>query len=71
MRHWGNLPVPFLRYPAEWDRYGRSHAGVIRNQQMARVATHLVAFWDGASTGTASMIKMATNDGLSVRVVCV
>ncbi len=65
---WPDREFPFLRYPAEWDRYGK-RAGMIRNQQMARVASHLVGFWDGASPGTKAMIDMATADGLMVRVV--
>lgn len=55
-------------FPAEWKRYGRA-AGMIRNQQMAWYATHLIAFWDGQSSGTRSMIEMAKRDGLEVRVV--
>lgn len=68
MARWPDRVAPFLRYPAEWDRYDK-RAGMIRNQQMAREATHLVAFWDGESPGTNSMIDMATADGLKVRIV--
>ena len=57
--------VPF---PAEWQRYGKA-AGMIRNQQMAWYGTHLLAFWDGESPGTRTMIDMAQRDGLVVRVV--
>lgn len=60
--------VPFMRFPAEWDRYGKQ-AGMIRNQQMAWAATHLVAFWDGESRGTRDMIRCAEESGLRVRVV--
>jgi hypothetical protein len=56
------------RYPADWDRYGRS-AGYKRNVQMAKVATHLVAFWDGQSRGTKHMIDIAVRLGLTVVVV--
>lgn len=55
------------RYPADWDRYGRS-AGYKRNQKMAKVATHLVAFWDEQSRGTRHMISIAIEAGLTVRV---
>jgi len=68
MSRWGNRTVPFMRYPAEWDRYLKP-AGMIRNQQMSRASSHLVVFWDGQSRGTKSMIDMATQDGLRVRVV--
>lgn len=55
------------RYPAEWDKYGRS-AGYKRNEQMAEVADVLVAFWDGQSRGTMHMINIAKNKGLRVFV---
>lgn len=55
------------RYPADWNRYGKS-AGYKRNEQMAYEATHLVAFWDGKSRGTKHMIDIACANGLNVRV---
>ena len=55
------------RYPADWDRYGRS-AGYKRNVQMAKAATHLVAFWDGESRGTKHMIDIAKELDLTIRV---
>ena len=54
-------------YPAEWDVYGRA-AGPIRNEQMASVATHLIAFWDGSSRGTQNMINLAHRYGLDTRI---
>ena len=55
------------RFPAEWDRYGKS-AGVIRNEKMAKNADALVAFWDGRSHGTKNMIDFASAYGLEVRI---
>lgn len=55
-------------FPADWDRYGKS-AGYIRNEEMAKNADALVAFWDGKSRGTKSMIKLAHQYGLRVRVM--
>lgn len=54
------------RFPAEWERHGKA-AGGIRNQLMAWYGTHLVAFWDGVSRGTASMRQIGFQDGLKVR----
>jgi hypothetical protein len=56
------------RFPAWWRYHGKK-AGPLRNFKMAWRATHLVAFWDGKSRGTKSMIEMATREGLRVRVV--
>ena len=56
------------RYPADWNKYGRS-AGYKRNLQMANNADALVAFWDGVSKGTNHMIDIAKEKQLQVRVV--
>lgn len=63
--------VPVTKFPAKWKRddgridYG---AGLARNIEMADYATHLVAFWDGQSRGTAHMIRTAKDKGLKGRV---
>lgn len=54
-------------FPANWSKYGKA-AGHIRNQEMANVGDALVAFWDGKSRGTESMIKYALEKGLKVIV---
>lgn len=59
--------VPCERFPADWDRFGRS-AGYRRNEQMADHAEALIALWDGASRGTKYMIDIATRKGLRVYV---
>jgi hypothetical protein len=55
------------QYPADWKLYGRS-AGYRRNEQMAKDATHLIAFWDGESRGTKHMVDIAVAADLEVRV---
>lgn len=54
-------------FEADWASFGRS-AGPKRNAQMAEYATHLIAFWDGESKGTMSMIKLAKKNNLDVKV---
>lgn len=58
-------------FPAEWDKYGKS-AGYRRNAEMAKYAVEgkekgvigvLIAFWDGKSKGTKSMIDLAKRYG--------
>ena len=57
-----------IRYfPADWDKHGRA-AGIIRNEEMARNADALAAFWDGTSTGTKNMIETAQRYGLAIRI---
>ena len=55
-------------HPADWIRHDRA-AGPIRNEQMAQRADALVAFWDGQSPGTKSMIDLARKYKLKVRVI--
>ena len=55
-------------YPALWEKHGAT-AGPIRNAEMAKNATHLLAFHDGKSRGTAHMIKVAKQKGLSVEII--
>lgn len=55
-------------HPADWERHGKA-AGPIRNAEMAEVADALIAFWDGQSRGTKSMIDLAKRKGLQVAVV--
>lgn len=54
-------------FPADWDRLGK-RAGFVRNRQMAKNADALIAFWDGKSPGTASMIQLAQDYKLKVAV---
>ena len=44
----------------EWEKYGRA-AGPIRNKKMVECADLVIAFWDGRSKGTSSLIKYAQN----------
>lgn len=50
--------LPWVEFPADWDKYGKS-AGYIRNAEMNKVATDLIAFWDAVSRGTKNMIDIA------------
>jgi hypothetical protein len=59
---------PIDPHPANWPMLGK-RAGFVRNLTMANCADALVAFWDGESPGTRSMIDIALRQGLEVRVV--
>ncbi|MDY6291110.1 MAG: DUF2493 domain-containing protein [Succiniclasticum sp.] len=64
--------IPVKRFPADWLQYGKV-AGPIRNREMAEYASEgegvLVAFWDGKSRGTASMIRIAEKAGLQIKTI--
>lgn len=63
-----NHGLSVTRFPAEWERYGKS-AGYKRNAQMAEYADAAIVFWDGKSKGSRHMIDLAKQRGLQVRVV--
>lgn len=64
--------IPVKRFQADWFAYGKA-AGPIRNRKMAEYAAErdgmLVAFWDGKSRGTASMIRIAEKAGLQIKTI--
>lgn len=55
-------------YPADWNRYGKT-AGFIRNEEMAKTAAILIAFWDGKSHGTKHMINTAKLYNLRINII--
>lgn len=55
------------RFPADWEKNGKK-AGPIRNEEMAKFADVLVAFWDGESKGTRDMINRALKYNCEVHV---
>lgn len=46
------------RFPADWKNHGLS-AGPIRNERMAKYSDACACFWNGISSGTASMIRLS------------
>lgn len=65
--------LSIVRFEANWDRF-QNAAGPIRNEKMAKYAAEvdrkmLIAFWDGQSKGTGSMIDLAKKHGIEVHVV--
>lgn len=56
------------RFEANWDKNGKA-AGIIRNEEMAKYSTHLIAFWDGKSAGTKDMISKAKKFNLNTRII--
>lgn len=73
--------IPIVKMPAKWNdftvtpchvktRYDgakyNTYAGHIRNRKMAEYATHLILIWDGKSSGSASMRKLAVEHNLKI-----
>ncbi len=60
--------IPVEKYPAEWDKYGKS-AGYRRNKIMVDRATAIIVFWDGESRGTKHTIDLAQANNKLLKVV--
>ena len=52
----------------EYERYGRA-APIVRNKQIVDYADKVIAFWDGSSRGTLSVIKYAEKTGKKCEVI--
>jgi len=67
-----SLNWPFMRFPADWEKYGRA-AGPIRNQQMLDEGRPdlILAFHDNIehSKGTSDMVRRARKAGIPVEVI--
>lgn len=60
--------IPLKLFPADWKQHGKK-AGYLRNEEMAKYATHCICFWDGKSKGTAMMMRLAKQYKLHLRIV--
>lgn len=57
-----------VEFPAQWRLYGK-RAGFKRNALIVEQADRVVAFWNGASRGTAHTIELARRAGKPVEIV--
>ncbi|MBE6600545.1 MAG: DUF2493 domain-containing protein [Ruminococcaceae bacterium] len=52
----------------EYERYGRG-APIVRNKKIVDYSDKVIAFWNGSSKGTASVIKYAEKTGKPCEIV--
>jgi hypothetical protein len=62
---WGDVTAE--AFPPDYDSYGK-RAPHVRNDEMLRLADYVVAFWDGKSRGTKSVIDKAAKRGIEYEV---
>lgn len=60
--------IPIMKFPANWDKYGKQ-AGMIRNVEMAKNASHCIIFWDGKSLGSKHMIEQCEKYFVTYKIV--
>ena len=52
----------------EYEKYGRG-APIVRNKQIVEYADEVIAFWDGKSKGTLSVIKYCEKIGKKCEII--
>ncbi len=52
----------------QYERYGRA-APIVRNKKIVEYADKIIAFWDGSSKGTLSVIKYAEKMGKLCEII--
>lgn len=60
--------IPIKIIPPDWNKYGRA-AGPIRNKEIVKNSTYILAFWDGKSSGTKSTIIIAKKKGVACTII--
>jgi hypothetical protein len=75
------LKIPIKEFPAQWNdltetpcylklnKFGKKYnslAGHNRNKRMAEYAEGLILIWDGKSSGSSNMLKLAKQKGLKI-----
>lgn len=64
----GEYAYNVVEMPAKWDIFGRK-AGPIRNEEMAKISSHCIIFWDKVSNGTANMIANCKKYNLIYKII--
>ena len=67
-RYAQNKNISIKHFPAKWNLYGKK-AGFLRNEEMAKYATHAIIFWDQQSKGSKLMIDLCETYNLIYKVV--
>lgn len=60
--------IKLTEFLPEYKRYGRA-APIVRNRKIVDYADKIIAFWDGSSKGTLSVIKYAKEKGKTCEVI--
>ena len=60
--------IRLTEFLPDYHRYGRG-APIKRNQKIVAYADAVIAFWDGKSKGTKSVIEYCKKDGKTVTVI--
>ncbi|MCI8497388.1 MAG: DUF2493 domain-containing protein [Clostridiales bacterium] len=62
------LGLPLIVVRPDYDRYGKA-APIVRNHEIVRMADFVLAFWDGVSKGTQSVLVECIKTGKPFQVL--
>ena len=60
--------IKLTEFLPEYSRYGKA-APIIRNKKIVDYSDEIIAFWDGKSKGTLSVIKYAEKSGKPCKTI--
>ena len=60
--------IKLTEFKPQYERYGRA-APILRNKEIVDYSDKIIAFWDGSSKGTLSVIKYAKKTGKPCEVI--
>ena len=63
-----DMGIKLTEFLPEYKKYGR-RAPIVRNKQIVDYADKVIAFWDGSSRGTLSVIKYAKEQSKPIEIV--
>jgi len=61
--------LKLTEYLPDYITYPNKSAPLKRNHTIVENSTHLIAFFDGSSKGTAYTIRLAENKGIPIRII--
>ena len=62
--------IRLTEFLPDYEKYGRA-APIVRNREIVDYADIVIAFWDGESRGTLSVIKYCEKTGVPCKVVTI
>ena len=60
--------IKLTEFLPQYERYGRA-APIVRNKEIVDYSDKIIAFWDGRSKGTLSVIKYAQKTGKPCEII--
>ncbi len=60
--------IKLIEFRPEYERYGKA-APIVRNKKIVEYSDRVIAFWDGKSKGTLSVINYAKKMGKDCEIV--